>query len=137
MPQPDYEVLIGDGPPSFLNFDQALSAFLYQRPHDNNAGRPNQWRIILPQRAGWFPRITVAQNLLTVIVEGDALPRAVLELSAPAAHENPEVDAAGMYSFELPEGLAETACLCCAAVTNGWTCAASPAPCTDGFATRR
>ncbi|MFG2887379.1 hypothetical protein ACGFYV_34735 [Streptomyces sp. NPDC048297] len=30
-PQPGHDLLVGDGP-SFLNFDQALSAFLYQRP---------------------------------------------------------------------------------------------------------
>ncbi|MFF8931583.1 hypothetical protein ACF1AO_30445 [Streptomyces longwoodensis] len=35
-PQPDHDLLVGDGP-SFLNFDQALSAFLHQRPHDSNA----------------------------------------------------------------------------------------------------
>lgn len=103
-PQPDHDVLVGDGPPSFLNFDQALSAFLYQRPHDNNAGRSDLWRITLPQRAGWFPQITIAPNLLTVIVEGDALPGAVLELSAPAGHTVQLVDAAGTYTFDLPDG---------------------------------
>jgi hypothetical protein len=104
--QLDYDVLVGDGSPSFLNFDQALSAFLYQRPHDNNADRSDQWRIILPQRAGWFPQITIAQTLLTVIVDGDALPGAILELSSPATHAVQLVDAAGTYTFDLPEGLA-------------------------------
>jgi hypothetical protein len=110
-PQADHDVLVGDGPPSFLNFDQALSAFLYQRPHDTNAGRSDLWRIMLPQRAGWFPQITVAPNLMSVIVDGDALPGAVLELSAPAVHEVQAVDAAGTYTFKLPEGLADDSML--------------------------
>jgi hypothetical protein len=110
-PQTGHDVLVGDGPPSFLNFDQALSAFLYQRPHDNNAGRSEQWRIIWPQRAGWLRQITVAPDLLTVAVEGDDLPGAVLGLSAPASHEIQAVDTPGTYTFKLPEGLADDSML--------------------------
>ncbi|MDX2540109.1 hypothetical protein [Streptomyces scabiei] len=43
----------------FLNVDQALSAFLHQRPHGSNANRRDLWRITLPQRAGWFTQITI------------------------------------------------------------------------------
>ncbi|WP_256725811.1 hypothetical protein [Streptomyces sp. IMTB 2501] len=53
-PRPGHGLLVGGGP-SFLNFDQALSAFLHQRPHDSNANRSDLWRIVQPQRAGWFP----------------------------------------------------------------------------------
>ncbi|MGW3209034.1 hypothetical protein [Streptomyces sp. NPDC001135] len=62
--QTGYGLLVGDGP-SFLNFDQALSAFLHQRPHDSNANRADLWRIVQPQRAGWFPQITIGPDLAT------------------------------------------------------------------------
>jgi hypothetical protein len=57
-PQPGHDLLVGDGP-SFLNFDQALSAFLHQRLHDGSVGRGALWRIILSQRGGWFEQITI------------------------------------------------------------------------------
>ncbi|MER6405945.1 ATP-binding protein [Streptomyces viridosporus] len=109
-PQPGYGLLVGEGP-SFLNFDQALSAFLHQRPHDNNANRSDLWRIVLPQRAGWFPRITIGPDLLTAVVDGEALDGAVLELSWAAGNERQSVDGAGAYRFALPHGLAHDSLL--------------------------
>ncbi|MFI9830805.1 helix-turn-helix domain-containing protein [Streptomyces sp. NPDC051913] len=104
-PHPGHGLLVGDGP-SFLNFDQALSAFLHQRPHDANAGREDMWRIVLPQRAAWFPQITISPDLLTAVVEGEALDGAILELSWAAGNQSQSVDGAGTYSFALPQGLA-------------------------------
>ncbi|MFE2424916.1 helix-turn-helix domain-containing protein [Streptomyces hokutonensis] len=109
-PQPGYDLLVGDGP-SFLNFDQALSAFLYQRPHDSNAGRSDLWRIVLPQRAGWLSQITIGPDLLTAVVDGEALDGAVLELSGAADSERQSVDGAGTYRFALPNGLAHDSLL--------------------------
>ncbi|MEU2990189.1 AlbA family DNA-binding domain-containing protein [Streptomyces sp. NPDC001758] len=109
-PQPGHDLLVGDGP-SFLNFDQALSAFLHQRPHDSNAGRSDLWRIVLPQRAGWLSQITIGPDLLTVIVDGEALDGAVLELSWAAGNERQSVDGDGAYRFELPHGLAHDSLL--------------------------
>lgn len=109
-PQPGYGLLVGDGP-SFLNFDQALSAFFHQRPHDSNANRADLWRIVLPQRAGWFAQITVGPDLLTAIVDGEALGGAVLELSWAAGHQPLSVDGAGTYRFALPHGLAHDSLL--------------------------
>lgn len=103
--QPGHDLLVGDGP-SFLNFDQALSAFLHQRPHDSNAGRSDLWRIVLPQRAGWLSQITIGPDLLTAVVDGEALDGAVLELSWAAGNERQAVDGAGAYRFALPDGLA-------------------------------
>ena len=108
--QPGYDLLVGDGP-SFLNFDQALSAFLYQRPHDSNAGRSDLWRIVLPQRAGWLSQITIGPDLLTAVVDGEALDGAVLELSWAAGNERHSVDGAGTYRFALPNGLAHDSLL--------------------------
>lgn len=104
------EVLVGDGP-SFLNFDQALSAFLYQRPHDSNANRSDLWRIVLPQRAGWFPQITIGPDLLTAVVDGDALDGTMLELSWPAGNEVQRVNGASAHNFPLPHGLAHDSLL--------------------------
>ncbi|AEM88747.1 AlbA family DNA-binding domain-containing protein [Streptomyces violaceusniger] len=104
-PQPGHDLLVGDGS-SFLNFDQALSAFLHQRPHDSNAGRSDLWRIVLPQRAGWFPQITIGPDLLTADVDGEALDGAVLELSWAAGNQSQPVDGAGTYRFPLLHGLA-------------------------------
>ncbi|MEV6383170.1 ATP-binding protein [Streptomyces sp. NPDC051773] len=98
------DLLIGNGP-SFLNFDQALSAFLYQRPNDNNGDRSDLWRIVQPQRAGWLEKITVGPDLLTVAVVGDDLDGAVLELNWAAGSQPQPVDGAGTYCFPLPHGL--------------------------------
>ncbi|MBJ7903812.1 ATP-binding protein [Streptomyces sp. DSM 110735] len=103
--QPGHGLLVGDGP-SFLNFDQALSAFLHQRPHESTADRSDLWRIVLPQRTGWFPRITIGPDLLTADVDGEALDDAVLELSWAAGNQSQPVDGAGTYRFPLPQGLA-------------------------------
>ncbi|MGW0207346.1 AlbA family DNA-binding domain-containing protein [Streptomyces sp. NPDC003233] len=108
--QPGHDLLVGDGP-SFLNFDQALSAFLHQRPHDSNAGRSDLWRIVLPQRAGWLSRITIGPDLLTAVVGGEALDGAVLELSWAAGNDLQSVDGAGAYRFPLPRGLAHDSLL--------------------------
>jgi hypothetical protein len=104
-PQPGHELLVGDGP-SFLNFDQALSAFLHQRPHDNNAGRSDLWRVVQPQREGWLSQITIGPDLLTAVVDGEALDGAVLELSWAADNQIHSVYGAGTYRFPLPHGLA-------------------------------
>ncbi|MEU0403297.1 ATP-binding protein [Streptomyces sp. NPDC006197] len=109
-PQPGYGLLVGDGP-SFLNFDQAFSAFLYQRPHDSNANRSDLWRIVLPQRAGWFSKITIGPDLLTAVVDGENLTAAVLELSWAAGNQTHSLDSAGIYSFALPDGLARDSLL--------------------------
>ncbi|MFH9072550.1 AlbA family DNA-binding domain-containing protein [Streptomyces alboflavus] len=109
-PQPGHGLLVGDGP-SFLNFDQALSAFLHQRPHDNNAGRSDLWRIVQPQRAGWLSQITIGPDLLTAVVDGEALDGTVLELSWAADNENRSVDGAGTYRFPLTQGLAHDSLL--------------------------
>ncbi|MFE2719486.1 helix-turn-helix domain-containing protein [Streptomyces mirabilis] len=109
-PQPGNDLLIGDGP-SFLNFDQALSAFLYQRPHDSNADRSQLWRIVKPQRAGWLEKITIGPDLLTADVVGDALDGAVLELSWAAGNQPQPIDGAGTYRFPLPHGLAHDSLL--------------------------
>ncbi|MEV0695683.1 ATP-binding protein [Streptomyces sp. NPDC050388] len=103
-PQPGHGLLVGGGP-SFLNFDQALSAFLHQRPHDSTAGRADLWRIVLPQRAGWFAQITIGPDLLTAVVDGEALNGAVLELSWAAGNQSQSVDGADTYRFPLPHGL--------------------------------
>lgn len=108
--QPGHDLLVGGGP-SFLNFDQALSAFLHQRPHDSNAGRSDLWRIVLPQRAGWLSHITIGPDLLTAVVDGEALDGAVLELSWAADSELQFVDGAGAYRFALPNGLAHDSLL--------------------------
>ncbi|MFG2683982.1 helix-turn-helix domain-containing protein [Streptomyces sp. NPDC048392] len=109
-PQPGHDLLVGDGP-SFLNFDQALSAFLHQRPNDSSAGRADLWRIVLPQRAGWLEQITIGPDLLTAVVDGEVLDGAVLELSWAAGNQNHPVDGAGTYSFQLPHGLAHDSLL--------------------------
>ncbi|MFE2675706.1 hypothetical protein [Streptomyces hygroscopicus] len=108
--QPGHVLLVGDGP-SFLNFDQALSAFLHQRPHDSNAGRSDLWRIVLPQRAGWLSQITISPDLLTAVVHGEALDGAVLELSWAAGNERQSVDGADAYRFALPNGVAHDSLL--------------------------
>lgn len=108
--QPGHDLLVGDGP-SFLNFDQALSAFLHQRSHDSNAGRSDLWRIVLPQRAGWLSQITIGPDLLTAVVDGEALDGAVLELSWAAGSERQSVDGAGAHRFALPDGLAHDSLL--------------------------
>ncbi|WP_405988353.1 helix-turn-helix domain-containing protein [Streptomyces sp. NBC_00986] len=102
--QPGYDLLVGDGP-SFLNFDQALSAFLYQRSHDSNASHVDLWRIALPQRAGWLSQITIGPDLLTAVIDGEVLDGAVLELSWASGNHVQPVDGAGTLSFELPQGL--------------------------------
>lgn len=109
-PQRGHDLLVGDGP-SFLNFDQALSAFLHQRPYDSAAGRADLWRIVLPQRAGWLAQVTVAPDLLTAVVDGEALDGAVLELSWVAGNEKHPIGGAGTYSFPLPHGLAHDSLL--------------------------
>ncbi|RPF24882.1 helix-turn-helix domain-containing protein [Streptomyces sp. TLI_185] len=109
-PQPGYDLLVGDGP-SFLNFDQALSAFLHQRPHESAADRSDLWRIVLPQRAGWLSQITIRPDLLTAVVDGEALDDAALELSWAAGNERQSVDGAGTYCFPLPHGLAHDSLL--------------------------
>ncbi|MCG0284004.1 helix-turn-helix domain-containing protein [Streptomyces sp. PSAA01] len=109
-PQAGHDLLVGDGP-SFLNFGQALSAFLHQRPHDSNAGRSDLWRIVLPQRAGWFPQITIGPDLLTADVDGEALDGAVLELSWAAGNQSQPVDGASTYRFPLAHGLAHDSLL--------------------------
>jgi hypothetical protein len=108
--QPGHDLLVGDGP-SFLNFDQTLSAFLHQSPHDSNAGRSDLWRIVLPQRAGWLSQITIGPDLLTAFVDGEDLDGAVLELSWAAGNEHQSVDGAGAYRFALPHGLAHDSLL--------------------------
>ncbi|MEH0615070.1 hypothetical protein [Streptomyces scabiei] len=66
----------------FLNVDQALSAFLHQRPHGSNATTAGTlWRITLPQRAGWFTADHHRPDLMTAVVDGGTLDGAVLELS--------------------------------------------------------
>lgn len=77
---PGYGLLVGDGP-SFLNFDQALSAFLHQRPYDPTTNRADLWRITLPQRVGWLSQITISPDLLTAVIDGETLQGAELELS--------------------------------------------------------
>ncbi|MFJ2206350.1 AlbA family DNA-binding domain-containing protein [Streptomyces microflavus] len=109
-PQPGHDLLVGDGP-SFLNFDQALSAFLHQRPHDTNMGRSDLWRIVLPHHAGWLSQITIGPDLLTAVVDGKALDGAVLELTWAAGNERHSVDRAGAYHFALPHGLAHDSLL--------------------------
>ncbi|MFZ4184657.1 helix-turn-helix domain-containing protein [Streptomyces pseudogriseolus] len=108
--QPGRDLLVGDGP-SLLNFDQALSVFLHQRPHDSTAGRSDLWRIVLPQRAGWLTQITIGPDLLTAVVDGEALDGAVLELSWAAGNERQSVDGAGAHRFALPNGLAHDSLL--------------------------
>ncbi|MFD3519996.1 helix-turn-helix domain-containing protein [Streptomyces sp. NPDC058653] len=103
-PQPGNSLLVGDGP-SFLNFDQALSAFLYRLPHDGRASRSDLWRFVLSQRAGWFKQITIRHDLLTAVVDGEALDGAVLELSWAAGNRTHSVVGTGPYTFELPLGL--------------------------------
>jgi hypothetical protein len=108
--QPGHGLLVGDGP-SFLNFDQALSAFLHQRPHESTAARADLWRIVMPQRAGWLRQIAIGPDLLTAVVDGEALNGAVLELSWAAGNQLHFVDGAGTYRFALPHGLAHDSLL--------------------------
>ncbi|WP_445398773.1 AlbA family DNA-binding domain-containing protein [Streptomyces sp. LE64] len=109
-PQPGRDLLVGDGP-SFLNFDQALSAFLYQRPYESTADRADLWRIVLPQRAGWLEQITIGPDLLTAVVAGDDLDGAQLALSWAAGDQPQPVNGPGTYSFPLPHGLAHDSLL--------------------------
>ncbi|MEU3430484.1 AlbA family DNA-binding domain-containing protein [Streptomyces gardneri] len=110
VPQNGYDLLVGDGP-SFLNFDQALSAFLHQRPYDSTTNRTDLWRIVQPQRAGWFSKITIGPDLLTAVVDGENLASAVLEVSWAAGNQIHSLDGAGSYSFALPDGLAHDSLL--------------------------
>jgi hypothetical protein len=102
-----YDALIGDqGVPSFLNFDQAFSAFFYESPHKSNADRSDLWRIVLPQRDAWFARISIGQDTMTIDVAGDDLADVTLELSTATIHESRSLNGPGTYVFELPGGLA-------------------------------
>jgi hypothetical protein len=102
-----YDALIGDqSVPSFLNFDQAFSAFFYESPHKSNADRSDLWRIVLPQRDAWFARISIGQDTMTIDVAGDDLADVTLELSTATIHESRSLNGPGTYVFELPGGLA-------------------------------
>ncbi|MEU3693837.1 AlbA family DNA-binding domain-containing protein [Streptomyces narbonensis] len=68
-------------------------------------GRADLWRIVRPPRAGWFPQITIGPDVLTAVVEGEALDDVVLELNWAAGNQSQPVDGAGTYCFELPNGL--------------------------------
>ncbi|MGW3038382.1 AlbA family DNA-binding domain-containing protein [Streptomyces sp. NPDC001178] len=74
-------------------------------------GRSDLWRIIQPQRAGWLSQITIGPDLLTAVVDGEALEGAVLELSWSTGNERQSVDDAGAYRFALPNGLAHDSLL--------------------------
>ncbi|MGW4229516.1 hypothetical protein ACWEF9_09595 [Streptomyces sp. NPDC004980] len=50
-------------------------------------GRSDLWRIVLPQHAGWLSQITIGPDLLTAVVDGEALDGAVLELTWAAGNE--------------------------------------------------
>jgi hypothetical protein len=82
-----------------------------QRLHDSTTNCTDLWRIVLPQRAGWFPQITIGPDLLTAGVDGEALDGAVLELSRAAGNQLHSVDSAGTYRFPLPHGLAHDSLL--------------------------
>ncbi|MFJ2444056.1 helix-turn-helix domain-containing protein [Streptomyces sp. NPDC087658] len=109
-PQPGRHLLVGDGP-SFLNFDQALSAFLYQCPYESTADRSDLWRIVLPQRAGWLEQISIGPDLLTAVVAGEDLDGAELALSWAAGNQPQPVNGPGTYRFPLPHGLAHDSLL--------------------------
>ncbi|MEU3755782.1 ATP-binding protein [Streptomyces olivoreticuli] len=104
---PSYDVLVGDDDvPSFLNFDQAFSAFFYESPHNGNASRSDLWRIVLPQRDAWFARISIGPDTMAIDVAGDDLANITLELSTAATHQARALDGPGTYTFDLPDGLA-------------------------------
>lgn len=104
---PRDDVLVGDDTvvPSFLTFDQALSAFFYKRPYDNNASRSDLWRIVLPQRAAWFVRIVIGPDAMIVDVNGEDLAGVTLELSESTHRQVLAVTGPGAYTFALPDGL--------------------------------
>ncbi|MFE6872269.1 helix-turn-helix domain-containing protein [Kitasatospora sp. NPDC057692] len=105
-PYRNHGVLVGDAShPSFLTFDQAVSSFLYRRPHDSRATVDQLWRVVRPRRGAWFRKVTVASDRLTVDVEGDDLDDVILELSEPAGSRRLPVEGADSYTFDLPEGL--------------------------------
>jgi hypothetical protein len=74
-------------------------------PERQPASRSDLWRLVLPQRAGWFAQITIAANSLNVVVEGDAQEDAELELSTATGNQGQPAAEPGVYRFELPHGL--------------------------------
>ncbi|PZH16442.1 ATP-binding protein [Streptomyces sp. NTH33] len=104
LPTPAQEVLVGEGP-TYLNFDAALCAFLYESPQDSRLVRPDLWRIIQPDRDAWFPNITIGADRLTATVAGEHLDGVILELTEPTRHQRQPLNGAGTYTFDLPQGL--------------------------------
>jgi hypothetical protein len=97
-------VMVGEGP-TFASFEAAYSSFFLQAPPSNNAPQRALWRVVRFDGRGWFHRITIDSNSLTVVVKGTDLPGAFVELNTPTTHLARPVGTSRKVKFRLPAGL--------------------------------
>ena len=97
-------VLIGEGP-TFVSFEAAYSSFFLRALPSNNASQRPLWRVVRFDRRGWFHRITIDSDSLTVVVKGTDLPGAVIDLTNPTTHVARPVGTGRKVRFRLPTGL--------------------------------
>jgi hypothetical protein len=99
-------LLVGDGCPSFMSYEAAFSAFLYQAvPSNSMSSHHPLWRIIKWDRRAWLHQATITPNALTAAVKGTHALRAGLELSTPTGNLLRTVGQTGRVRLRLPDGL--------------------------------
>jgi len=97
-------VMVGEGP-TFVSFEAAYSSFFLRTLPSNNASQRALWRVIRFDRRGWFHRITIDSDSLTVVVRGTDLAGAVIDLTTPTTHFARPVGTGRKVKFRLPAGL--------------------------------
>jgi hypothetical protein len=90
-----------------LSFEAAFSSFFYRQPPGNYSGQGNIWRIRQLDMRGRLHRITITSDAVAVLVKGEQLAGAVVELSSPASTIIRPVGRSRRVRFRLPSGLAD------------------------------
>ncbi|NMO51441.1 ATP-binding protein [Actinoplanes sp. TBRC 11911] len=98
-------VLVGDGP-SYLHAEAAFNAFFYAAATETGPRPPHMlWRIVRLDPRGRIHQVTIAPDTLTVLVQGDQLTGAMLELSSPEGQRLHPLGTSGQVQFDTPHGL--------------------------------
>lgn len=93
-------LLVGDGP-TFLDMDEAVSAFFDASPPSRMGRTRPAWRVVRHEQQAWIHRVTISATRLVVRMKGADLAGSFIELTSPAFQERRPVGRSATVTFRL------------------------------------
>lgn len=99
--------LVGEGCPSFTDFDSAWRAFLHGDYATIGPGQMVSWIALIrhPDQRAWIERVTIGPTHLDVVLRGKWLAGVSVELNSGSFRARKESGPRGRVRLQLPHGL--------------------------------